>query len=282
VVKKYFPDRVGALTAVYTTAMAVATFVPPLVAVPLADSLGWRFSFTVWAGLAAASVIPWIFLALRARASRLDDVEEPRAAVLRRLVRLPLAWALVASFAANSSVAYASFAWLPLILVDLAGVSPEGAGVLLALFAFIGLPCSLVVPLLVARFRVVGALYAVAVIAGLLAIGGLLVAPGTFTALWVGLLGVPPLLFPMLLVLVGLRTRSHETAVALSGFMQSIGYTVAALVPLTIGLTHELTGSWTPGLLVLAGIIVLALPAGVLVARGRTIEDEWEQRHGSW
>ncbi len=40
VVKKYFPERIGLMTTVYSTAMAVATFTPPLVAVPLADAVG--------------------------------------------------------------------------------------------------------------------------------------------------------------------------------------------------------------------------------------------------
>jgi CP family cyanate transporter-like MFS transporter len=282
IVKKYFPAKVGALTAVYTTAMAIATFVPPLVAVPLADSLGWRWSFAVWAAVAAASIVPWVGITVRARASRGDSVEEPRAAVIRRLVRLPLAWALVATFAVNSSVAYATFAWLPLILVDVAGSTPEEAGALLALFALMGLPCSFLVPLLVARYRVVGTLYVIAVSTGFAAIAGLLWAPGTLTALWVALLGLPPLLFPMLLVLIGLRARTHETAVALSGFVQSIGYAIAALVPLAMGVAHELTGGWTLSLVLLGAVIALAIPAAFFVVRDRTVEDEWEHRHEAW
>lgn len=282
VVKKYFPDSVGTLTAVYTTSMAVATFVPPLVAVPLADSLGWRLSFAVWAAVAAASLIPWIAITMRARASRPEQMDEPRADVLRRLVRLPLAWALVVSFAVNASVVYAAFAWLPQILVDVAGANEEQAGALLALFAIMGLPCSFVVPLLVARYRIVGALYVVAVTTGLVAVAGLLVAPTAATALWVALLGMPPLLFPMMLVLLGLRTRTHETAVALSGFVQSVGYGIAALVPLTIGVLREVTGGWTSSIAVFGVVIALAIPAALVVTRERTIEDDWERRHGSW
>ncbi|MFG6402310.1 MULTISPECIES: CynX/NimT family MFS transporter [unclassified Microbacterium] len=282
IAKKYFPDRVGVLTALYTTAMAVATFVPPLVAVPLADSWGWRLSFTVWAAVAAAAIVPWIVITVRARAFDAGLVERPRADVVRRLVRLPLAWALAATFAVNSSVAYAAFAWLPVILVDVAHTTAQQAGALLALFAFMGLPCSFFVPLLVSRYRVVGALYVVAVTSGIAGIAGLLFVPTVATPLWVALLGLPPLLFPMLLVLIGLRTRTHDTAVALSGFVQSIGYGFAALAPLAIGLVHEATGEWTGSLILLGAVMTIAIPAGFVVARGRTIEDEWEQRHGAW
>jgi CP family cyanate transporter-like MFS transporter len=280
VVKKYFPERVGLMTTVYTTTMAVATFTPPLVAVPLADAVGWRGSFAVWAVVAVAAVVPWIAMSVRARAGRDDVLEEPRASVLSRVMRVPQAWALVTTFAVNSSVAYGMFAWLPTILIDTAGVDAATAGGLLALFSFMGLPVSLVIPLLIARWRRTGPFYVFAVAGGLAGIAGLLIAPGAATVLWVVLIGLPPLMFPMVLVLFGLRTRSHETAVAVSGFVQSVGYALAALVPLAIGVTHELTGGWAAGLLVLAGVIAFVVPAGVVVARSETIEEAWERRHG--
>ena len=153
---------------------------------------------------------------------------------------------------------------------------------MLALFALVGLPCTLFAPLLVARYRVIRSLYAVAVGGGLVAIAGLLFAPASATALWVVLLGLPPLLFPMMLVLLGLRTRAHDTAVATSGFVQSVGYAFAALVPLAIGVTHEITGDWTVALVILGVVIAMAAPAAVFVVRSGTVEDEWERRHGPW
>ncbi|MFF7682770.1 CynX/NimT family MFS transporter [Microbacterium sp. NPDC007973] len=280
VVKKYFPERIGLMTTVYTTTMAVATFTPPLVAVPLADAVGWRGSFAVWAVVALAAVVPWIAMSLRARASRADMVEEPRTSVLSRVVRVPQTWALVVTFAVNSSIAYGLFAWLPPLLIDVAGVDAAAAGGLLALFSFMGLPVSLVVPLLVQRIGRTTPFYAAAVISGLLGAGGLLLAPTAATVLWVVLIGIPPLLFPMVLVLFGLRTRAHETAVALSGLVQSVGYGLAALMPLAIGLTHEITGGWTAALVLLGLAVACAVPAGIVVARRESIEDSWERRTG--
>ena len=96
------------------------------------------------------------------------------------------------------------------------------------------------------------------------------------------MLGLAPLLFPMILVLLGLRTRTHEGAVALSGFVQSGGYAIAALFPFGIGLLHDATDSWTAPLVILACVIATAIPAGVVAARPHTVEDDWERRHGSW
>ena len=49
-----------------------------------------------------------------------------------------------------------------------------------------------------------------------------------------------------------------------------------------IGLLHGATDSWTWPLLILAGVIATAIPAGVVVSRSRTVEDDWERRHGPW
>lgn len=282
-VKRYFPDRIGLLTTVFSTTMAVATFVPPLIAVPVADASGWHFSLGLWAAFSVVAMVPWIGLAARRKAALGDDdIEAPPPGVLRRMWRLPLAWALMVGFAVSSTIAYTSFAWLPTILVDDAGVTPALAGALLALFAFMGLPASLAVPLLVTRLNATRALFAVSVVTGLAGVAGLLLAPAAAPALWVALLGLAPLLFPMILVLLGLRTRTHEGAVALSGFTQSVGYAIAALFPFGIGLLHEATDSWTIPLIVLAAVISAAIPAGVVAARKHTVEDDWERRHGEW
>ena len=96
------------------------------------------------------------------------------------------------------------------------------------------------------------------------------------------MLGIAPLLFPLTLVLLGLRARTHEAAVALSSFVQSVGYAIVALFPFGIGLLHGATDSWTWPLVILAGVVATAIPAGVVVSRERTVEDDWERRHGPW
>jgi CP family cyanate transporter-like MFS transporter len=293
-VKRYFPDRIGLMTTVFSTTMSVATFVPPLIAVPVADAADWHFSLGLWAVFALVAMVPWIGLAVRraadARADRAartspgpdDEVEQASPRAFGRMWRLPLAWALLISFAVSSTVAYTSFAWMPKMLVDIAGVAPVTAGALLSLFGFMGLPASLVVPLLLTRRNATRLLFGIAVTTGLVGLAGLLFVPTVAPWLWVGLVGLAPLLFPLVLVLLGLRTRTHEGAVALSGFVQSGGYAIAALFPVGIGLLHDATDSWTAPLIILAIVVAAAIPAGVVAARPHTIEDDWERRHGAW
>ena len=51
--------------------------------------------------------------------------------------------------------------------------------------------------------------------------------------------------FPIVLTLIGLRSRTPEGTAALSGFTQSTGYLIAAIGPFGVGILHELTGGWT-------------------------------------
>lgn len=286
-IKRSFPDRTGLMTGLYSSILAVAAFVPPLVAVPIADAAGWRFSLGLWAVFAVVAIIPWVSMLQRQRVAAgataaETGVPEPAPQVLGRLFRLPMAWALAATFGLSSTSVYASFAWLPVILVDIAGVSHAQAGLLLSLFGAIGIPVSILVPIVITRWRKVGILYAGALVTGLAAVAGLLLAPTSATVLWVVLLAIPQGLFPVALVLIQLRSRTHEGAVALSGFVQSVGYTLAATFPLSFALINDATGDWTGPLMMLGALMLIAIPAGIVASRPRTIEDEWEHRHGAW
>lgn len=273
-VKKYFPDRIGLLTALYVTTMSVSTFVPPLVAVPVADSAGWRLSLAMWAVIGVLAVIPWANALLRdSTRDQGDGVEEARADVVRSLWRSPLAWALAVIFGLSSLNAYAMFAWLPVLLEDLAGVSDQAAGALLAVFAFMGFPAGLLIPLIASRMKNVAVLVYLAVaffVAGYL---GLLLAPTALPGLWVALAGLGPILFPLALVLINLRTRTHASAIALSGFVQSMGYFFGAAGPLAFGILYAVTGGWTAPLVLMIVLALGGIGAGAVVARGRTLED---------
>lgn len=313
-VKKHFPDRLGVMMTLYTTAMALSTFVPPLVAVPVADAAGWRFSLAMWGVFALAGSIPWILMLLRgrtegapvpaareerpARETSTSDADAPEPATLvtgpiavapansrvfARLVRLPLAWAIAVVFGTSSTMAYVSFAWLPTILIDRTGVSASVAGLLLSLFAFMGLPASLVVPVLVVRFQATRPLFVVAVVCGILGLAGLIMLPSAaLVGLWVALFGIVGVLFPLALVLISVRARTPETAVALSSFVQSAGYIGAAAFPLLLGIMHDQTGDWLVPLLIIGAVLVVVIPFGLIAGRRQTIEDAWERRHGRW
>ena len=279
-VKKYFPDRVGLVTSLYVTVVALSTLVPPLIAVPVADAAGWRISLGMWMLLALLALVPWITMLVRHRARTPGPiVDEADATILGRLWKSSIAWALAGVFAVSSLNAYAMFAWLPQLLVDTAEVSPAQAGTLLAVYAGMGIPCALIIPALTARMTNVGPLVYVGVFAFVAGDLGLLFAPETLTWLWVSLAGLGPLFFPLALVLINLRTRTHAGAVALSSFVQSIGYTLGALGPLVFGLLHELSGGWTWPLIFLLATALAIIIAGAVIGRPHMLEDDLTPSH---
>jgi len=276
-VRRYFPDRVALLTAVYACIVGVSTAVPAALAAPLASLGGWRLSLGIWAATSVVALVPWLVVVARERRSRVPDVadvESPPAALVTRLWRSRVAVSITVAFSTSTICTYAAFAWLPEILGDIAGSTPTEAGVLLAVTGLVSVPGSLVAPLLVARLRNVGWLLVAGVASFLLGYLGLLIAPTSFTLLWVLLIGLGSILFPVCLVLINVRTRTHGGTVALSGFAQGIAYGLGALGPLVVGLLHDVSGGWTLPLVFLIVVALVAIVPAITLAKPAFVEDE--------
>lgn len=276
-VKKYFPDRVGLLTALYVTLFAISTALAPQLAVPIAESAGWRVSIGIWSIVGVVAALPWIVLLVRDRSARQAPSSPPTddlPAVLPRVRpwRSPIGWGLALIFAGCSSNTFALFTWLPAVLID-RGMSPGTAGSMLALFAIIGLPTSLVVPLLVARMP---RPFPIALsFTTMFAVGyaGLLLAPTISAPFWVIMAGLGQGTYSFALLMINKRTRTTTGSGALSGFAQGIGYSLACLGPLLFGLLQDLSGTWVTSFAMLGGWL-LALTAGLLmINQPRMLED---------
>jgi len=96
---------------------------------------------------------------------------------------------------------------------------------------------------------------------------GLMLTPAHGTAVWMVLVGIGPGSFPIMLALIGLRSRTPAVAVALSGMVQGLGYGLALVGPVGIGVLHVATGSWREPFLVLLGLVGLLLVAGWFACR---------------
>lgn len=281
-VKRYFPDRIGTITAGYATLMSISTAIPALSSAPIADSYGWRVSLGIWSLTAAIALVPWLVLLARHRRARLDDaagltepeIVEAPPALLNRMWRSRTAWAIAIAFAVSSINAYSMFAWLPRILVQTADVSHVAAGSLLALYSFVAVPASIIAPILVVRLRHPGWIIQSGVGFFVVGYGGLLLAPAAAPWLWVALLGLGPILFPVCLVLINLRTQSQLASAALSGFVQGVGYTLGALGPLLVGILHDLSGGWTVPILFLLGVGLVGIVSGISLSKPRFVEQD--------
>lgn len=271
-VKAHFPYRIGAMTAVYTTALAIGTTAAAGLTVPIGDvGSGWRFGLGSWALFAVVAVVPWLPTVLH---EVRPGLEHHRLSA-RALVHSKTAWALTAFFAAQSTTAYMAFGWMARFM-HAHGVSESVAGWMVALMSAVGIPVSMVLPNVPPRHhRAVvmglGCCFAVAYVGlGLDPVGGAWV--------WMVLYGIGNGMFPLALTMIGLRSRTSDTTAALSAFVQAIGYIIAGTGPLLFGVLYGATGSWVLPLSLLWISLALSLVTGWLACKPCYVDDELVRR----
>ncbi len=292
VVKRWFPDRVGTMTGLYSMGLALGTACAAAATVPMAGALGgsWRAGLGAWALLGVLAIVPWA-LVLKDPASRRPgpqatseptprahgtgspgDEQAAGAAERIRIRSSPTAWALGGFFGLQASAAYIILGWLPQIFRD-AGVSASSAGLMLAVTMGMGVPLAFVVPKLAARMRHQGPLVMTLALCGFTGYAGLWFAPAAGAWLWATLLGIANCAFPVALTMISLKSRSSAGVVQLSAFAQSTGYLLSVPGPLLVGALHDVSGGWRVPLMLMAGLLLAQTVMGVLAGRDRVIED---------
>ncbi|MGW1872346.1 CynX/NimT family MFS transporter [Streptomyces sp. NPDC001975] len=279
IVKRWFPDRVGSMTGLYSMALAAGTSIAAAVTVPVTDALGggWQSGLAVWAGLAAVAVLPWLPL-VRERGPAPTPVAEARAGADRqasalRITRSRTAWALAVFFGLQATAAYITMGWMAQIFRD-AGLPAGTAGLLLAVTMVMGVPLAFVIPRVATRLPRQGPIVIALGVCGLAGYAGLWAAPAGGAWAWALLLGVSNCAFPLALTMVGMRSRTGAGVVQLSAFAQSVGYLISIPGPLLVGVLYQHSGGWGLPIALMAGLMIPQMAVGVLAGRDRTVEDE--------
>lgn len=275
-VKLHFPDRIGLMTAVYSTALAIGLTSASVFTVPISEAYdGWRSGLASWALLAAVAALPWLGLVRHDRPKDFAEVESSGTISLGTVARTRLGWTMAGFFGLQSLQAYAVFGWFADIFRD-AGYSAHTAGLLLGVITGISIPLSFVIPPLVARLTnqapLMWALMACYPVGYL----GMIFAPGAglWSLVWAVVIGTGLSTFPLCLTLIGLRAHTPAGTAALSGFTQSVGYLIAAIGPFAVGFLHDMTDGWTVPLVLLLVLSVPQLVVALMVSQPAYIEDE--------
>lgn len=270
-VRRDFPDRVGLVTGIYTSTLAITATLAAVFAVPLADSADsdWRRPFVVWAVAAAVAFGPW--LARLRKSPAHDRATAAESTSPWSLVGNAAARGLTLFMGLQSIGFYVALAWLPSLLQD-SGVTPVGSGALLSVVTVLGIPAGLILPILAGRLHQQRVLAVGATAFTLLGWTGLLLAPAAAPLVWALLLGIGTgSTFPLALVLIGLRSSSALITPSLSALVQGVGYLIAATGPLVIGLLHDASAGWTLPLCVLLAITIAQGISGWSAGRARTV-----------
>ncbi len=274
-VKRHFADRIGPMTAAYTTALAAGTTAAAALAVPVAQLRGgvdWRLGTGAWCVPAALGALLWLAPARRDAPVPVAEHEaRPRVRDSRT------AWALGVFFGTNSMLAYIAFGWFALYFREEAGVSATEAGLLVAVLAALGVPISMVVPAVAARWPDQRPVLAALIACYVAAYAGMYLSPGAGTWLWAVLAGIAGGTFPLALTMIGLRTRTPAATASLSAFAQSTGYVLAGSGPVLVGVLHDATGGWGWPFALLFGDVAAMAVAGWYAAQPRFVEDDLER-----
>jgi CP family cyanate transporter-like MFS transporter len=274
VVKQRFPDRVGAMTGLYSMALNAGASSAAAVTVPVSEAFGgdWRLGLGVWAALAAAAVPTWLAVARRRDRAADPGADAPaqKAPAGARITRDPTAWALTAYFGLQASSAYIIIGWLAQMFRD-AGLSAGAAGLLFSVTSLLGVPLSFLLSAVAGRLPNQSGIAAVMGVCGMAGYAGLWSAPASAPWLWAVLLGVANCSFPLALTMIGMRGRDGDTVARLSGFVQGFGYLLSIPGPVVVGALYQHSDGWRAPLLFVMVLTLLQIGAGLLAGRDRQI-----------
>lgn len=272
-IKRDFAHRSGLMTGLYSMTLSAGAAVTAALTVPLNAALGgaWRMTLASWGLLVVLAIVVWLPQLRRIHRMYTGPTQ-------KSLWRNPIAWAITIFMGAQSLMFYTFTAWLPEYLIE-RGMSPTGAGAVLALTQVAGLTTSLVAPIVAGRFDDQRAVTMLALAVSVVGFAGLL-GTTTVPALWAMCVMVGPgASISLALLFMVLRSTSTEQTSQVSGMAQSVGYLLAAIGPVAIGALHDGTGSWTVAMWVLA-LVLLPQAASAQVAGRNVTMDGAARRAG--
>lgn len=257
IVKRDFAKQAGAMTGVYTMALCLGAALAAGATVPLSHYFGdsWNIGLGFWIVPALVAALFWL-----PQTGQKHGAHQVAYRV-KGLLRDPLAWQVTLYMGLQSSLAYIVFGWVPSILIS-RGLSATEAGLALSGSIIVQLLSALTAPWLATRGKDQRLAIVVVMVLTLGGLFGCLFAPIEGLWGWAILLGLGQGgTFSLALTLIVLRSRDSHVAANLSGMAQGIGYTLASLGPLAVGVLHDWTGGWGA-----TGWVFGVIGAGAIVA----------------
>lgn len=266
VVKSRFPNHVGPMTSLYSTALNLGAAFGVAFAVPLADTLrgGWPSSLSAWGWIAIITLLIW--------APQMRTSPTPRAPVhplagLRSLVKQRRAWVISAHMGLQSMVFYCVISWLPSVLQS-RGMEELVAAKWVTAMQVLGCVSSLVIPTLAGRQASQSGWIFGCAMTSAVSLVAILILPFGWMGLAVLTLGLGlNASFGLCLLIIVLRSEDSDTTAHLSSMAQGIGYLLAAPGPWLIGLISVTAGGWSLAVVTIAVVAVVTAVLGFSAGR---------------
>lgn len=240
-VKRDFASKTGMMTGLYTMALCAGAASAAGFTVPLQRILGgsWSLALGAWAIPALLVALIWLPHAL------IRKVRMKHAGFrVQGLWRDRLAWQVTLFMGLQSALAYCIFGWLSPILRD-RGLDGVAAGVVVSVSVMTQVFTCLLVPSIAVRCKDQRLINVILVAMAVTGLFGFLFAPLSTVWLWAIVQGMGQGgLIAIAMTIIVLRSRDAHVASHLSGMAQCVGYMLAAVGPLLVGLIHGATGSY--------------------------------------
>lgn len=258
--------RLGLAAGLTTSAMMLSATLGAGLALPLTVPGGGAIgSLALWLTPSSVAIVVW-FAAGGARRRPPAGMNAPRGVF--SLLRDPTGRAVTLFFGLQSLVFYTVLTWLPRLLQDQSGLTAAHAGAALALACAVGVPAGVVVPRIASATPDQQSLIVLLSIPTIVGLSGLLLLPSTAPWAWATLVGLGNgCSFPLAISLIVLRSKDDNQAARLSAAAQGVGYLLAAIGPVAVGLLWQRTDSWNLCLALLLGAVVAQIVCGLPAAR---------------
>ena len=266
IVKKEFPRSPALMTGLYTMALCAGAAVAAAGTLPLVRSLEitWATGLALWALPAGLVTLLWLPYAVAP-----DRVRQKGQHQVVSLWRDSLAWQVTFFMGLQSALGYSIFGWIVPILHD-RGLDGVQAGLVLSISIMVQLIACFVFPSLAVRCKNQSLINVAMALAAAIGFLGMLFGPIELVWEFSILQGIGQGgLFALALTVIVLRSPDAHVATHLSSMAQSVGYTMAALEPLLVGVLHNLTGGYAA-----SGWLFTALCLGAAISgwsAGRTM-----------
>jgi CP family cyanate transporter-like MFS transporter len=255
-VKRDFPLQGALMTGLYTMALCAGAASAAGLTLPIESALGGALhgALAAWALPAAIVAVIWIPQVVHGTRRVTQGSLH-----VEGLWRDRLAWNVTLFMGFQSALAYSIFGWLVPILRE-RGLDAVVAGSVVSMSVMIQAMSCLAVPHIAMRAQNQSVINVTLCMVAVIALVGLLFAPLSTVWLWAALQGIGQggLIAAAMTVIV-LRSRDTHVAAHLSSMAQCIGYLLAAIGPLLVGLIRGWSGSF-------AGCALLFIALGSIAA----------------
>lgn len=269
IISDKYPSRMGSVTGMYNTAMTLFAAIGASAITPISHHSSWQTAVILISAIALIAAIVWLpNLKYNERGGASEEAEKGM-----NMWKKPNAWLLLLFFGFQCFVFYSVVAWLPTISMD-AGLSGDQASLIAGLLQLFAIPFAFLVPVLAAKMTNRQPIMVCAGVASMLGAVMMMFPVNSFAYFCVVALlsgAGSTTTFVLAMTLFGLKTKSAADTRNLSGMVQSVGYLIAALGPVTVGNLNAQTHSWFASVVVIFGAALLFTIFGFLAERHQYI-----------